>query len=217
MVTTATPAETRTILSNISWQTFKTMLAEMGSERKNRLAYDNGILEIMTPLMPHENSNRIIEGFVVALCEEFGLEFKRAGSLTLTRDNVERGGEPDSSYYIQNESRVRNRENIDLAIDPPPDLVLEVEYSKPKVDKSKIYTAIGVPEFWRYNGSVLRIYILNHGNDGQYTEVETSPTFAPVPVKEIPRFIQETKKNGEMKTTRAFRAWVRQQIAVSKS
>ncbi|NMF63449.1 Uma2 family endonuclease [Brasilonema octagenarum UFV-E1] len=211
MVTTAIPAETRTILSNISWQTFKIMLAEMGSERKNRLAYDNGILEIMTPLMPHENSNRVIEGFVVALCEEFGLEFKRAGSLTLIRDNLERASEPDSSYYIQNESRVRNRENIDLAIDPPPDLVLEVEYSKPKVDKSKIYTAIGVPEFWRYNGSALRIYILN---DGQYTEVETSPTFASVPVKEIPRFIQETKKNGEMATTRAFRAWVKQQIAI---
>ncbi|MBW4631563.1 MAG: Uma2 family endonuclease [Iphinoe sp. HA4291-MV1] len=212
MVTTATPAETRTILSNISWQTFKTMLAEMGSERKNRLAYDNGILEIMTPLMPHENSNRIIEGFVVVLCEELDLEFKRAGSLTLTRDNVERGGEPDSSYYIQNESIVRNRENIDLAIDPPPDFVLEVEYSKPKVDKSKIYAAIGVPEFWRYNGSVLRIYRLD---DGQYTEVQTSPTFAPVQVKEIPRFIQETKKNGEMATTRAFRAWVKQQIASS--
>lgn len=213
MVTTATPAETRTILSNISWQTFKTMLAEMGQERKNRLAYDNGILEIMTPLMPHENSNRVIEGFVVALCEEFGLEFKRAGSLTLTRDNVERASEPDSSYYIQNESLVRDRENIDLAIDPPPDLVLEVEYSKPKVDKSKIYAAIGVPEFWRYNGSVLRIYRLR---DGEYTEVQTSPTFTPVEVKEIPRFIQETKKNGEMATTRAFRAWVRQQIAASR-
>lgn len=212
MVTTATPAETRTILSNISWQTFKTMLMEMGSQRKNRLAYDNGILEIMTPLMPHENSNRLIEVFVGVLCEEFDLEIKRAGSLTLTRDNVERASEPDSSYYIQNESLVRDRENIDLAIDPPPDLVLEVEYSKPKVDKSKIYAAIGVPEFWRYNGSVLRIYRLG---DGEYTEVQTSPTFPPVQVKEIPRFIQETKKNGEMATTRAFRAWVKQQIASS--
>ncbi|WP_017319028.1 Uma2 family endonuclease [Mastigocladopsis repens] len=212
MVTTVTPAETRTILSNISWQTFKTMLAEMGQERKNRLAYDNGILEIITPLMPHENSNRLIEVFVGVLCEEFGLEIKRAGSLTLTRDDLERASEPDSSYYIQNEALVRDRENIDLAIDPPPDLVLEVEYSKPKVDKSKIYAAIGVPEFWRYNGSVLRIYRLG---DGEYTEVQTSPTFAAVDVKEIPRFIQETKKNGEMATTRAFRAWVKQQIASS--
>ncbi|MGF1676236.1 MAG: Uma2 family endonuclease [Rivularia sp. (in: cyanobacteria)] len=208
MVAISTPAETRTLLENISWQTFKAMLTDMGSSRNTRLAYENGTLEIMAPDMPHENSNRVIEGFVIALCEEIGEEYKRSGSLTLTRDDLERGGEPDSSYYIQNEYRVRNKEKIDLSIDPPPDLVLEVEYSKPKVDKFKIYAAIGVPEFWRFNGNVLRIYILN---DGQYLEVEQSPTFGTVPVKEIPRFIQETRINGEMATTRAFRAWVREQ------
>ncbi|PLZ94120.1 hypothetical protein CI594_16200, partial [Fischerella thermalis CCMEE 5196] len=117
MVTTAPPAETRTLLENISWQTFKAILADMGDERNTRLAYDNRILEIMTPLMPHENSNRLIERFVIVLCEELGLEVKSVGSLTLTRDDVERGGEPDSSYYIQHEFLVRDRENIDLAID----------------------------------------------------------------------------------------------------
>ena len=208
MVAISTPAETRTLLENISWQTFKAMLTDMGSSRNTRLAYENGTLEIMAPDMPHENSNRVIEGFVIALCEEIGEEYKRSGSLTLTRDDLERGGEPDSSYYIQNEYRVRNKEKIDLSIDPPPDLVLEVEYSKPKVDKFKIYAAIGVPEFWRFNGSVLRIYVLNNE---QYLEVEQSPTFGTVPVKEIPRFIQETRINGEMATTRAFRAWVREQ------
>ncbi len=68
-----------------------------------------------------------------------------------------------------------------------------MEYTKPKVDKFKIYAAIGIPEFWRFNGSVLRIYILN---DGQYIEVEQSPTFAQVSVKEIPRFIQESNQRG---------------------
>lgn len=70
-----------------------------------------------------------------------------------------------------------------------------------------------VPEFWRYNGSVLRVYTLA---EGQYLEVQTSPTFAPVSVKEIPRFIAETKKNGEIATTRAFRAWVQQNISDRK-
>lgn len=212
MVTTATPAEYRTLLPNISWHTFKTMLAEMGSERKNRLAYENGIVEIMSPLLPHENSNRIIEGLIVALCEELGLEIKRAGSLTLTRDDLERGAEPDSCYYIQNESLVRDKENIDMSIDPPPDLVLEVEYSRSKIDKPSLYAAMGVPEFWRYNGTVLRIYILS---GVRYKELQTSPTFAPVTVREIPQFIQETRNKGEIATTRDFRAWIRQQIADS--
>lgn len=210
MVATKPLAETRTLLTNISWQTFKAMLAEMGSQRQNRIAYELGNVEIMTPLMPHENSNRLIEALIGVMCEELELEIKRTGSLTLTRDDLERGGEPDSSYYIQNESKVRNQENIDLATDPPPDLVLEVEYSRPAIDKLALYASMEIPELWRFNGSVLRVYTLA---DGQYTEVEFSPTFDPIPVKEIPRFLQRAKTEGENATTRDFRAWMRQQIS----
>ncbi|MBC5795821.1 MAG: Uma2 family endonuclease [Sphaerospermopsis sp.] len=206
MVTTATPAETRVLLENISWQTFKTMLVEMGSERANRISYHQGNIEIMTPQKPHENANRLIEVFVGVLCEEFGLEVDRVGSLTLTRDDLEYGAEPDSGYYIQNELLVRGKENIDLAFDPPPDLVLEVEYSRPKIDKLKLYAAMGISEFWRYNGTSLRIYILTNG---QYSETQISPTFAPIQITEIPRFIAESKKIGQMSATRAFRNWVK--------
>lgn len=212
MVTTAPLAETRILLKNISWQTFKAMLADMGDERNSRLTYDNKIVEIMTPLMPHENSNRIIEGFILVLCEEFGLEVKTTGSLTLARNDLEKAGEPDSSYYIQNEFLVRNKENIDLDKDPPPDLVLEVNYSRPKIDKLSLYAAMGIPEFWRYNGFGLRIYTLS-GN--QYLEVEFSPTFMPIAVKDIPQWIQESKKNGQIAAKNAFRAWVKQQISQS--
>ncbi len=163
MVAITIPTENRVLLQNISWQTFKTMLAEIGSERNSRLAYHNGTVEIIIPLMPHENSNRVIEGFVGVLCEQLGSEIKRAGSLTLTRDDLQRGAEPDSSYYIQNEALVRNKENINLATDPPPDLVLEVEYSRSAIDKLKVYAAMGVPEFWRYDSSVLRVYTLAGG------------------------------------------------------
>ncbi|AUS99260.1 hypothetical protein CLI64_01990 [Nostoc sp. CENA543] len=209
-MTTASLAQTRTLLKNISWQTFKAMLTDMGNERNSRLAYDNGIVEIMTPLMSHENSNRLIEGLILVLCEEFNLEVKTTGSLTLTRDDLEKGAEPDSSYYIQNEFLVREKENIDLNQDPPPDLVLEVDYSKPKIDKLSLYAAMGIPEFWRYNGTKLRIYILT-GN--QYTEVEQSPTFAPVMVRDIPKFLGESQKIGQLAAKKAFRAWVKQQIS----
>jgi Uma2 family endonuclease len=181
----------------------------MGSERATRLAYDEGLVEIMTPLMPHENSNRLIEVFVGVLCEELGLEIKRAGSLTLTRDDLERGAEPDSSYYIQNEPLVRGKEEINLDNDPPPDLVLEVEYSRSRIDKLSLYAAMGIPEFWRYNGSVLRIY---RRESGQYVERNNSPTFAPIAVTEIPKFLQQSRKVGEITCTRNFRNWIRQQL-----
>ncbi len=211
MIATKLPAETRILLKNLSWQTFKTMLAEMGDQRSNRLAYESGIVEIMTPLMSHENSNRMIEVFVGIMCEELGLEIKRTGSLTLTRNDLERGAEPDSSYYIRNESLVRNKENINLATDPPPDLVLEVEYSRSAIDKLMLYASMKIPEFWRFNGSSLKVYTLP---DQNYTEVELSPTFDPIPVKEIPRFLQQAKTQGERAINREFREWIKEQITL---
>ncbi len=208
MLTTAYSAEQRVLLQNISWQTFKTMLAEMGDERGFRISYHSGTVEIMAPLMPHENSNRLIEVLIGVLCEELGLEIKRTGSLTLIQEDLQRGAEPDSSYYIQNES-IRASELINLASDPPPDLVLEVEYSKPKINKLQLYASMRIPEFWRYNGSVLRIYRLE---SGEYLECNISPTFAPIPVTEIPRFVAESKNVGEIAVTRKFRTWVRQQL-----
>ena len=210
MVTTVLLPETRTLLKKISWRTFKAMLTDMGNTRQSRLAYDNGMVEIMTPLMLHENSNRLIEGFILLLCEELSLEVKTTGSLTLSRDDVEKGAEPDSSYYIHNELIVRSKENIDLNQDPPPDIVLEIDYSRPKIDKLSLYAAMGIPEFWRYDGTVLRIYTLSNN---QYSEVEFSPTFAPIGVREIPRFIEESRQIGEMAAKGAFRSWVKEQIS----
>lgn len=87
--------------------------------------------------MPRENSNRLIEVCVDVLCEELGWEIKRAGSLTLTRDDLEQEAEPDSSYYIQNEPLVRDQENINIAIDPPPDM-LPVEHSRSAIDNLRL-------------------------------------------------------------------------------
>jgi Uma2 family endonuclease len=210
VITAVTLAENRTAIHNISWQTFKAMLADMGDNRSSRLAYDNGVVEIMAPHMPHESSNRLIDNFVIFMCEELGLEVRSAGSLTLTRDDLHKGAEPDSSFYIKNESLVRNKIDIDLNILPPPDLVLEVEYSSPKIDKLFLYAAMGIPEFWRYNGSLLRVYILQNQ---QYSEVELSQIFAPVPVKDIPRFIHQSREIGQISVNRNFRAWVRKAIA----
>ena len=104
---------------------------------------------------------------------------------------------------------MRSKEEIDLNQDPPPDLVLEVEYSKSALNKLQLYAAIGVPEFWRYDSSNLRIYQLEAR---QYVQCENSLTFAPVRTSEIPRFLQQSKEIGEMGVKKAFRAWVKEQL-----
>ncbi|AFZ29395.1 protein of unknown function DUF820 [Gloeocapsa sp. PCC 7428] len=212
MVSSPALAEQRVVLRNISWQTFTAMLDEMGQERATRVAYIDGMLEIMTPLGEHENTNRFVERLIHALAEEMNLNIKSFGSLTLKRENMKRGAEPDSCYYIQNEPRVRNKRNIDLNIDPPPDLVLEIDITSSSIDKRPIYAAVGVPEIWRYDGRSLQVFLLSQ-LDSSYTLTQQSPTFSILDLNLVPQLIAQSLIDGETQTLRSFRTWVQQQLS----
>jgi Uma2 family endonuclease len=209
---TVTPeiAEQRVILSNISWLTFEQLLKELGDKRATRLAYNEGLLEIMTPLGRHENNNRFIDDLIRAIADELNLNLKKFGSLTLKREKKLKGAEPDSCYYLQNEPLVRSKQEIDLDNDPPPDLVLEIDITSGSLDKRPIYAAIGVPEFWRYDGNKLEVFVL-HPSNRDYQQVNQSSTFPWMSLDVIPRFIRQSLVDGETATLRAFRAWVREQ------
>jgi Uma2 family endonuclease len=207
-VATSVLAEERVVLQNVTWQFYELMLAQLGENRSVRLAYDRGILELMSPLMPHERSKRLLEKLIDIVLEELDIPAVSVGSMTCKREDLDRGSEPDSGYYIQNEPLIRHRETVNLEEDPPPDLVLEVEYSRSAVNKLKLYAAMGVPEFWRYNGQTLRIYQL-FGQE--YVQQENSLTFSPILVTEFPQFMQEAKDIGEVAMMKKFRAWVRSQ------
>ncbi|MBW4632176.1 MAG: Uma2 family endonuclease [Iphinoe sp. HA4291-MV1] len=212
MVTTAITSSQRVILQNISWQTFEKILEETGNHRTTRLAYDNRTLEIMTPLMPHEYNNRLLEHLVFALAEELNLNIKSIGSTTYKRKDLLRGVEPDSGFYIQNEPVMRQKKNLDLNQDPPPDLVIEVDYISASIDRMSIYLALGVSEVWRYDEPVMQIYQLQ---EGVYIPCDVSPTFANLPLTQIPQFLEESLKIGEIAMLRSFRIWVRQQMKQS--
>ena len=206
MLTIAPAHSHRAILANISWHTFETILTEMGNYRATRLAYNQGTLEIMTPLMPHEHNNRLLEHLVFALAEELNLNIKSTGSVTCKRQDLAKGVEPDSSFYIQNEPIMRNKQTLDLTQDPPPDLIIEVDYTSASLDRLPIYLALGVPEVWRYDHPVMQIYQLSNG---VYLPCDVSPTFANLPLTtEIPRFLAQSLEIGEISMIRSFRAWV---------
>ena len=211
MIATSTPAEQRTVLQNISWETFETLLRETGEDRGSRFAYDCGTLEIMTPLFEHENPKSNFGNLIVALAEELNIEIKSAGSTTLKRRIANRGIEPDNCYYIQNESAVRGRQKLDLATDPPPDLAIEIDITSSSVNKFGIYSALGVSELWRYDGRDLKFYQLT---EGQYVEGEFSIAFPLISVNEISRFIEQSKTSGEIALLKSFRAWVRDKIVL---
>ena len=218
VTTTSTPVEQQTtpenrvILKGVSWSTFKALLADVGDDRAWRIAYDEGVLEIRMPLEEHEEPKRLIESFVEAIVDELEIELRSLGSLTLEREDLTRAVEPDSCFYIQNESLVRGR-NINLPNDPPPDLAIESDYTNSSVNKFTIYAAIGVPEIWRYRRESLQVYQLV---DGKYEKCEISLAFPFLPVAEIPSFIEQSRTVGQRAAVRLFRQRIKE-ILLSQS
>ena len=209
MTTTLSQSANRFLLKNISWQTYEALLKDMESQPGIRLTYDRGILEIMTPLDPHETYSTLIGRFVETLTEELNIEIRSLGSRTCKREDLARGLEPDECYYIQNESVVRHLEQIDLNQDPPPDLAIEIDITSSSINRLDLYAALGVPEVWRYDGSQLIIYQLQ---DGEYLVCASSPTFPQLTSSEIIRFLELRKTTGETSLSRLFRQWVKNQI-----
>jgi Uma2 family endonuclease len=205
------PAEQRILLHHISWQTFKNILMESGTDRRTRFAYFQGTLEIISPLYRHENINRFIDDLIRTMTDELDIGMSKGGSTTLTRDDVEAGAEPDSCYYIQSEPLVRGRETIDLnAGDPPPDLVIEIDISTNSLDKRVLYAGLAVKEFWRFTGATMQFFVLQPS--GAYQSVDQSPTFPWFPAGKLAELLENRLTLGETQTLRQFRAWVQQQL-----
>ena len=99
----------------------------------------------MSASSEHEKFNRRIAQLVLAVAEELCIEAEDLGSATFRREDLELGFEPDSCLYIQNEEEVHGKDRIDPAVDPPPDLVIEIDITDPSLNKLPIYAQMGVP------------------------------------------------------------------------
>ncbi|HHP7229844.1 MAG TPA: Uma2 family endonuclease [Xenococcaceae cyanobacterium] len=200
---TVPPGQT-ILLENISWSEFEAILEDLGEKRSSRIAYDGGNLTITTPLPEHEINKIYISNFVEILLEELNIEFCPLGSTTFKNQLMAKGIEPDNCFYIQHEAAVRGKDRLDLAVDPPPDLAIEVDITNRT--HPEIYAALGVPELWRFEAGKLQILVLN---SGQYQESQVSPNFPDFDlINHIPQFLQQCKSEGRNQGIKAFRSWV---------
>ena len=204
---TLAPPEQIVQLSGISWPTYETLLAEIG-DRQIRLTYNRGNLEIIVPSPEHERFKEVLGRLVETLAEELDVSIEPLGSTTFKRPELS-GVEPDECFYIQNLSAVKGKKRIDLNQDPPPDLVVEIDITSRSANSLQVYTDLGVPEVWIYNGSRLRI---NRLENGKYVECESSLAFPSLPILEIVTFLEQAETMDYLELVKAFRNWVKSQI-----
>lgn len=197
-------------LDDISWQLYDILQDGLG-ERHLRITFDRGKLEIMTLSPEHERIKHSLRRLVEILLEELDLPEACFGSMTFREEELEKGLQPDECYWIQNEEAVRDMDEFDPKIHPPPDLVLEVDITSSSIDRLSIYETFGVVEVWRWHDNHLEFRILD--KSGKLKIRKTSVNFAGVKTADILPFLKKARTDGQASMLKSFRQWVRERIS----
>lgn len=162
---------------------------------------------MMSPSQLHEQYGYLIGRLIDVWTEQRSIDIKSCRTTTFRAADLQRGLEPDNCYYIEHEQQVRRSEEVDLSIDPPPDLAIEIELSRSSIDKLAIYAALGVPELWRFDGRMLQIFQLSA--DRTYRPADSSACLPGIPVEEMVRVLGQVNTASETALVREFRRLVR--------
>jgi Uma2 family endonuclease len=202
------PPEQRLLLRGVDWETYQAISRAL-TGRHLRLTYDRENLELMTISGIRGRCSRLLGRLIFVLAEEFDLPIRSCGDMTCDREDLERGVEPDESFYLANEPLLRDKAEVDLTTDPPPDLMVEIDISRSSRRRLGIYAAMKVPEVWQFDGETVRVHQL--GPDGQYQVSEYSRHFPALLIAGLADFIRRRTEMDEVSLVRLFRQWVREQ------
>ena len=199
------PAGGTLILTGVPWEAYEQLLTDLGDSSGKRVTYDNGRLEVMSPSLKHERFTRVIERLACAIAEAADVPIECLGSMTYKQEWLARGVEPDACFYIKNAAPIIGKERIDLNIDPPPDIVVEIDISHESSTKFAIYAGMGVPELWHCCDQQARIYSLI---DESYVEIEASVVFPALTSEVLSQFLEQALSEGQTATVKSFRQWL---------
>ena len=194
------------ILQGVGWDFYEEILKEFEDSNALHFAYDNGFLAVEVPTLKHEKPKGLLADLVKFICLELQIDYVNAGQTTFRQKSKAKGVEPDTGFYIQNESKVRELLEIDLQKDPPPDLVIEVDVTSPSLDKMPIYAALGVAEVWLYKGERVEFFKLE---GEEYREIENSIALPILSGKQATEFLKAGLSESSSKWFQMVRDWAK--------
>lgn len=219
-VRTSEPLEpkTRIVLDDVPWELYEQLRA-LEANGHIQMAYDDGSLVLMSPTFRHESGSRRLASFVRAVTTGLGLPCLDAGQTTWARPGKGRkkgsrkgkGKESDTAFFLANEPKMRGKKAHDPAVDPPPDLAIEVDATNSSEASLPIYARLLVPEVWRYDGVSLWIGQLQH--NGTYASCDRSPGLPMLTPDLIVDWLDRVDALGETEWFLQVQAWARAELA----
>jgi len=189
----------RVILRGISWETYEKILAEHNEVSNPHFAYCDGELEIMVLGYQHETLKTKLSELVTEIARVLDIDYEGAGSTTLRKEKKRKGFEGDASFYFKNADILRGKKEIDLNIDPPPELVIEIDITHGSLSKFPILAGIGIEEVWRFDGDDVIFYRLRGEDYEQVAESVCLPGVKSETVTELLFAAEESKRSEWLK------------------
>jgi Uma2 family endonuclease len=202
------PPDSVLIQHDVTWNDYEELLEAVGEASGLRISFVDGTLQIMTLSQRHEKYSTLIERMVDRLSSFLRVKVLFYGSATMRKKQKQKVDEPDACFYVQNASLVGTKDEIDFNTDPPPDVVVEIDLHHDSISKFPIYAALGVPEFWRYEGNVLTIY---HLIEEQYQPSEASQSLPLLTSSILTEFLGRIPKEDQYDILLAFEEWLKAQ------
>ena len=199
------PTRAAVTFQDVSWEEYEQLLEEVGESTQLRVSYNDGTLNIMTLSSEHESYAAFINLLVGHLSFRLRINIRFFGSATMKKQTLTKGSEPDACFYVQSARVIGNKMQIDFAVDPPPDIVVEVDIHHDSRDKFSIYAALEVPEIWRYDGKELTIH---HLQEDRYISADNSLALPVLSCRALTDLLAQLAKDGESQTLVAFDEWL---------
>jgi Uma2 family endonuclease len=137
--------EEKRIVTGVSWNKYEAFLAERGDSLAYRVAYLDGVLEIVSPSRRHESGKTRIGDLLLIYFLETDTEYFPTGSTTFRKEEQQAGAEPDESYCIDVDKKF-------------PDLAIEVVITSGGINRLELYRRLGVREVWFWQNNNFSIY-----------------------------------------------------------
>ncbi len=189
----------------VAWEEYEELLEQLDNRPGIHLSYYHGELTAMPLSAEHEKYARFIEQLITALKLRLRINILSFGSWTMKKIEKQAGKEPDACFYVQTAAAIGNRLDLDFAVDPPPDIAVEVDIHHKTKDQLLIYAALGIPELWVFEKERLTIHLLEQD---QYIETETSRALPMLTAEVLTGFLNCLTKDGEFETLLAFDEWL---------
>lgn len=202
------PPGTTLRADNVAWEDYDQLTYDLRESSVVRVFYDQGRMEIRSPLPAHEKPVKVLHSLIIALRDALDIDIESLGSSTLKKELKDKGAEPDDCFYVQHAAFVIGKDDLDLQHDPPPDIVIESDLTGSSLDRFAIYAGLGVGEIWRVFNRRVELWTLA---DETYTAAPTSRAFSFVTAEALNQFLLLGLTEGERKAAQAFRDWIKQQ------